>query len=511
MALLAIAVFGLFLEYLEYRNNEQTPLTVLLLGVAEDIGLFCITLATLLYVLAARPDRTKLVRAITISTLAIMGTATFFEIRRSMIHPTDFLGNPITWGDPSYWACRSALLAHAVLVTLPLLVIPMRLAESARIALGCWVLYIALVLTFAQPTPLNFLKFGFYAAVLPIPAVLFSWWRYSRFDASFERRELRGRYRELSAELLQARRLHEALLPQPLRDGPAHVAFVYEPMRQIGGDLVYVRRVTHRRPDTNDDPQTESTYIVLIDVSGHGVPAALAVNRLHGELERVFRSADPARPLSAGDVITALNGYVHYTLSDQGVFATGLCLRIEAHRTGARTNSGSAVFSPAVIEWANAGHPPAFVRSGGPSGKLHHLGSTAIMLGVLSPDEFEHDAQRLPAVPGDIVIAYTDGLPETRGHAAEEFGIERIEQMIQGHGASVITPSVPGEPGAVAPATDPLTMAPAIATALMQAATRHRHGPVQDDTLIVEVSLTAWTTLPSRERAAHADAATSSR
>src|SRR5690606_28540475 len=95
-------------------------------------------------------------------------------------------------------------------------------------------------------------------------------------------RALATRYGEFRRELTDARRIHESLFPKPKCEGDVHFLYLYEPMRQIGGDYLFVSCAP------TDDGRREMLSFVVIDVTGHGIPAALTVNRLHGELSRLF-------------------------------------------------------------------------------------------------------------------------------------------------------------------------------------------------------------------------------
>ena len=276
-------------------------------------------------------------------------------------------------------------------------------------------------------------------AALLLPGLALCWWRYSRFQNFLSLNVESARYRQLQGELASARRLHEAALPPQITDGPFRLHYVYEPMRQIGGDLLFV----HRAPDRPNLPS-----VVLVDVTGHGIPAALTVNRLIGELERLFAEHPDAAP---DFILTALNRYISLTLSRHNIYATALCLRLdtESHR----------------LEWTNAGHPPAFViHFDGGTGSLDS-GST--LLGVLDPDDFPPPAPRsLTLATGDILVAYTDGLSEAANPDGKQLGTEGVKSLLAAHCD-----------GHQPPAHWPQT--------LLQSALAYRQSPVEDDTLIL--------------------------
>ncbi len=285
--------------------------------------------------------------------------------------------------------------------------------------------------------------------LIAVPGGLICWWRHSRFRSRFHYRALRGRYSQMKQELTDARRIHEALFPAPITNGSLRFNFVYQPMRQIGGDFLYI----HRFPglaavDDKASPDVEPLNIVIIDVTGHGIPAALTVNRLHGELERIFAEQPDIEP---GDVLTSLNRYVHLTLANHSVYATALCLRIDP--------AGDA------LDWASGGHPPAFVRT--IDGRLDRLDSTAFVLGACHGADFKAGQQTMRFARGDVLIAYTDGATEARNDRGQMLRVEGLQRIIAG-----LRPedaSWGGWSGAVLRAVD-----------------QHRFGPPADDTLVVE-------------------------
>jgi serine phosphatase RsbU (regulator of sigma subunit) len=301
----------------------------------------------------------------------------------------------------------------------------------------------AVITLIFSPAPLAArLIFIVLSPLVGVPGVLIGWWRHSRFRQKFQFQMLRGHYGVMKRELTDARRIHEVLFPPRIEDGPVRFDYRYEPMRQIGGDYLYTCF------DRSCDGGEGRLSVVIIDVTGHGISAALTVNRLHGELERLFGERSD---LSPGETLTALNHYVNVALAKHNVYATALCLRIDPARE--------------AVQWASAGHPPAFLRTAG--GLLERLEPTAMMLGAGGDHEFEAHEQSMPLRPGDTVIAYTDGVIEARDQTGRMLTIEGMQ--------------------AVMAALPLVTESASCADAVMAAVQRHRYGPVQDDTLIVEL------------------------
>lgn len=319
------------------------------------------------------------------------------------------------------------------------LFLPWTPRESFKPIVPLLVVNAALVLIYTR-SPLTIgLTIGL-SPLVGMPGAAICWWRNSRFKDRFALRMLRGRYMELRQELTNARQIHESLFPSPRGDGPVRFSYVYEPMRQIGGDYLYATF-------TPASGGGQALNLVLIDVTGHGIPAALTVNRLHGELERIYAENPGSGP---GDVLTLLNRYVHLTLATHSVYVTAVCFRVDP---GAGT-----------LEYASGGHPPAFLR--GVDGTIEQLDSTAFVLGACAGGDFRAEPRTLRFMEGDTLVAYTDGAIEARDSLGKFVGVVGIQKLL-----AKARPDLDGG----WPAT------------ILKTVEQHRQGPPADDTLVVEI------------------------
>ena len=262
-----------------------------------------------------------------------------------------------------------------------------------------------------------------------------------------------GRYTRIERDLVDARRIHDELFPEPILDGPVRLDFAYEPMAQIGGDFLYVHRAPPAQPGERRIPPPRESEgalsFVLVDVTGHGVAAALTVTRMHGELQRIFGEEPDATP---GRVLELLNRYVVLTMARHGIFPTAVACRFEP-------GAGRLVY-------ASAGHPPALIlrRPGG----VESLSSTSPLLGVIPPDVFDPGEREEMLFPGDRLLAYTDGPTDARdpsGRALRIGGVRRLVSSLV-HEAHERFPAM-----------------------LVGAVAEHRAGPPQDDSLVVVAAL----------------------
>ncbi len=283
-----------------------------------------------------------------------------------------------------------------------------------------------------------------------IPGYLVVWWRDSKFREGVLNRMMRGRYVEMHRELVDARRIHESLFPAPIGDQAISLTYAYEPMRQIGGDYLFCKH-------TLGPAGNQRLNIVILDVTGHGIPAALTVNRLHGELERIYAEQPNSDP---GHVLRLLNRYVNLTLASHWVYVTGLCVRVDSVAN--------------VLEFASGGHPPAFIYRA--NGEIEELHSTAMILGAVSDAEFDSAMISHRFMPADRLIAYTDGAFECRDRDGNQLRIAGIRSLIsRGPGSISDWPM-----------------------AIIKCVEQFRHGPPPDDTLVVELQYSAHAQLGPR-------------
>lgn len=246
------------------------------------------------------------------------------------------------------------------------------------------------------------------SAIAGAPGVLIAWWRSREGDELIRLRAMRGRFHSLAQDLVDARRIHDAIFPKPIADGPVRLAFHYEPSMHIGGDFVYARN------DALPGKPLPVLSVVVVDVTGHGVGSALAVNRLHAEMERTLARSPDTGP---GRLLADLNDYLHYTLAIHSVYASALCLRFDPNDAGRE------------LRWASGGHPPALLRSA--DGRIERLWSSAFVLGTVPGSEYDADERTSPFGPGDTLVVYTDGAIEARTPDGGMIGIDGLEDIVR--------------------------------------------------------------------------------
>ncbi|MGB2697287.1 MAG: PP2C family protein-serine/threonine phosphatase, partial [Candidatus Zixiibacteriota bacterium] len=202
----------------------------------------------------------------------------------------------------------------------------------------------------------------------------------------------------LEEDLLRARQIQLALLPRSVPRGKTFELSAYiQPARQVGGDYYDFIRLNG-----------ESFCIAIADASGKGMPAALMVSLLHA-----FLRAEAKNKLPPNEVMCNINKLI-CTSTSSGKFAT--MFYGEFNPTERR------------ISYCNAGHNyPVVVRK---DGAVEYLQEGGLIIGAFPKATYEK-AERF-FNPDDTVVMYSDGLTEAFNPAEDQFGEERLLDLLEG-------------------------------------------------------------------------------
>lgn len=203
------------------------------------------------------------------------------------------------------------------------------------------------------------------------------------------------RLHDLHKELEIARGIQAQLLPRPIfRIENLEVGSRYVPATSVAGDFYDFL--------ANGD----GLGVLIADVSGHGIPAALSASMVKVAVRAQMENADdPAR------VLYGMNSILHGNL--QGQFVT----------------AGYLFLNPArgTLTYAGAGHPPLLLWHSC-SRKAETLMENGKPLGIFPDGSYK--AKELPLAKGDRCVLYTDGLLEAPAPSGEEFGSERLMAFV---------------------------------------------------------------------------------
>jgi phosphoserine phosphatase RsbU/P len=217
--------------------------------------------------------------------------------------------------------------------------------------------------------------------------------------------ESRENQSRLQDDLETAREIQRQLLPSGAREIPGlDVATAYVPARELGGDFYDLLPYGVGR-----------LAIANGDVSGKGTAAALFGSLAIGILRELVHESEA----SAAEMLQQLNDRL-------------LAARLDARFVAMQF----AIYDAALRELnvANAGGTlPLLIRNG----EVTEIHVTGMPLGLLP--EAEYEQQTLSLLPGDTVVFASDGIHESMNRDQEEFGIERLKELL-----ATVVPSDPG-------------------------------------------------------------------
>lgn len=213
-------------------------------------------------------------------------------------------------------------------------------------------------------------------------------------------------------DLALAAEVQKRLLPRhPPRHRGATLAAHTLPARTIGGDYYDFLELSHER-----------LGIAVADVSGKGIAAALLMSVVQASLRLISAGGD--MPLSA--LAARMNAQL-YQSTGTNKYATFFYAQLDS--TGRR------------LRYVNAGHnAPYLVHRTGAGVNVSELSAGGTVLGLFP--ETEYESAEIDLNPGDLFVAFTDGVPEALNAAGEEFGEERIKSLLRdslGCDADVVT------------------------------------------------------------------------
>ena len=208
--------------------------------------------------------------------------------------------------------------------------------------------------------------------------------------------EGRGRLLALDKELSIARRIQSSILPGSMPSvAGLDVAARYEPMTAVAGDFYDFLEVGERR-----------LGVLVADVSGHGVPAALIASMVKVAVAAQRPQAD--RPAA---VLAGMNETLAGQLGGQYVTAAYLFLDREA----------------GVMRYSGAGHPP-LLRWRADDRQARELLENGLPLGLMDVAQYQELEQ--PLQVGDRFLLFTDGLVDATNAAGDYFSVEGVSAVV---------------------------------------------------------------------------------
>ncbi len=203
----------------------------------------------------------------------------------------------------------------------------------------------------------------------------------------------------IQKELEIARRIQSSILPQavPVLSG-LEVAARYVPMSAVAGDFYDFLPVDEKH-----------LGVLVADVTGHGIPAALIASMLKVAFAgQASHAHDPAR------VLTGLNRALCGKFEEHFVTAAYLFVDLENR----------------LLRYSAAGHPPLLLATRAQP-NVREIHENGLMLGLFP--EATYSSIEIAMDRGDRCLLYTDGVLEASNAAREEFGKSRCKEFLESH------------------------------------------------------------------------------
>ena len=211
----------------------------------------------------------------------------------------------------------------------------------------------------------------------------------------------------LRRDIALASEVQRRLLPEaPPRAECADFAAASVPARRIGGDYYDFVELRDR-----------GIGIALADVSGKGVAAALIMSVVQASLRIISSEGDVPLPR----LVARMNEFV-YQSTPASKYATFFYAQLDEQGR--------------QLRYVNAGHnAPYLLRAGRRSTadsappEIEELSVGGTVVGMFP--EMEYEEATVELCPGDVLLAFTDGVPEAHNPENEEFGEERLQQLLR--------------------------------------------------------------------------------
>lgn len=209
--------------------------------------------------------------------------------------------------------------------------------------------------------------------------------------------ELAKANQKIKRDLEIAQRIQQAIIPKFFpKVNLIKIYGIYQPMDDLGGDFYDVFML-------NDS----KIVFLVVDVCGHGVPAALIT-----AMVKVSFFNNSKENLDCSEIISLVNKEICYIIGEYNSYFTAFY--------------GIFDIKNKILEYTNAGHNDIYILKKDKS--ITTLSSNSPFVGMVK--DFKYRSDTIKLLEEDLLILYTDGIPEMRNPQKELYGEERLKDSI---------------------------------------------------------------------------------
>lgn len=224
--------------------------------------------------------------------------------------------------------------------------------------------------------------------------------RSMKLQVAQQSKKIRAHQEMLDRDLQLASTIQQTLVPQPIENNKISVDVAHLPIIGVGGDFADIYY-------DNED----LLYFTMLDVTGHGIAAALIVNRVSTEIQKLVREKR-----NPNDILFHLNNFIFNSFFRTGMFLTSFCCLID--------------FAKKELIYAGCAHPPLLFWEKAKN-EIIQLNSQNSIIGFETTTKNSFIQDTRPIQAGDRLFMYTDGILEAENEAGEHFGISGLLRSFQ--------------------------------------------------------------------------------
>ncbi|HMV76512.1 MAG TPA: SpoIIE family protein phosphatase [Leptospiraceae bacterium] len=205
---------------------------------------------------------------------------------------------------------------------------------------------------------------------------------------------------QIRNELRIAAEIQETILPKSVPEMKGVKVFVtFEPMTQVGGDFYDFYKI-------NDF----TLGVIMADVAGHGVPAALVASML-----KVAADLEARKSSNPAEILQGINRTMLKSGSNTFITAMFMFLNLKTKK----------------LTISKAGHPPIIIFSKKDS-SIREYSFKGRLIGVY--EDLKSSRHSIPVSSGERIILYTDGVFEVPNEEDENYGEDRFREFVRAYG-----------------------------------------------------------------------------
>ena len=219
-----------------------------------------------------------------------------------------------------------------------------------------------------------------------------------KLQVQLQQKKIQHHQEMIARDLKLAETVQTTLVPPPMDNEKIAVSVLHRPIIGVGGDYA----------DIYFDGR-DACYLTIVDVTGHGIAAALIVNRVSSDVRKLVREGR-----SPKEILYHLNSLIYDSFFGTGMFLTAFSCMIN--------------FAENRLSCAGGAHPPVLIWQA-ETQKFTRVQSQNPIIGFEKNADNLFMEESLDIRPNDKIFLFTDGLADIEDESGAPLGVEGISQL----------------------------------------------------------------------------------